>query len=66
MDKAVKEYLLELGRIAVIAAIPVVIVAIQDGVDGRTIFLLAIVAILKAIDKALHKSGIAEKGLTQF
>lgn len=66
MDENVKQYLLELGRIGVLAAIPVLIVALESGVDIKTILILVAVAVLKALDKMLHKSGIAEKGLARF
>lgn len=66
MNTAVKEYLLELSRIALISALPVLIVSIESGVDYKTILILISVAVLKAIDKGLHESKIAEKGLTRF
>lgn len=65
--------LLELGRISVLAAIPVIIDGLLKGVvDWRLVGISAIIAFLKALDKFLHELGIETKndtltlGLTRF
>lgn len=70
---ALKEGLLEFGRIALIAALPVLISQLEaNNVDIRTILVIIIIALLKSLDKALHKFGEFTdndklvKGLTRF
>ena len=59
--------LLDSLRIIVLAIIPVVIISLQGWtIDWRQIVIVGGVAFLKFIDKFLHKSDIAEKGLTRF
>lgn len=60
------EFLKELGRISLISALPVLILALESGVDWKTVAVLVAVAILKGLDKWLHKSGVAERGLVRF
>lgn len=61
--EAVKEGL----RVVVIAVIPVVIDALLSGaVDLRLVAVTGAVAGLRFLDKWLHESGVAEKGLTRF
>ena len=63
----------ELGRVALLAAIPVIIVAVEtNNFDYRLVGAVAVVAVLKAADKMLHKAGKARKnkrmvkGITRF
>lgn len=65
--------LAELARVAVLAAIPVLIVSFENGlVDWQLVAVTASVAVLRALDKMLHKLGEQEnnerlaKGLTRF
>ena len=67
MKETIKEFSLELLRVALVAALPVVIASAEAGsVDYKVIGTIAVVAVLKAVDRALHESGVAEKGLTRF
>lgn len=62
-----KEFVLELLRVAVLAAIPVVIISLEQGQVNTEALLIAVgIAVLKAIDRTLHESGMAEKGITRF
>jgi len=61
----VKEFILELSRMAVLAALPVMVIALESGLSLKASVVLIVVAVLKALDRALHESGIAEKGLTR-
>jgi len=66
------EALKELGRVALIAALPILISQFETGkVDWRVIGIAGIVAVLKAVDKGLHLYGVEkenslELGLTRF
>ena len=63
----VKDFILELLRVGLIAALPVVYLSFEAGnIDIKAISIAVVIAVLKAIDRALHESGIAEKGLTRF
>jgi hypothetical protein len=63
---AENEALKELGRVALIAAIPVLIDSLQKGnVDWRTILVVAVVAVLRAVDRYLHKLD-SENPVTSF
>jgi hypothetical protein len=69
--KALIEGLKELARVAVIAAIPVIVSGIdtiQGGFEINWMLVQAVVAvaILKAIDKYIHKSDIELKGILPF
>ena len=74
MDKlALIEALKELGRVVLIAIVPVLIEQLTNGsVDVKTIGIIATLAVLRAIDKFLHETGKNAgdpnlmKGLTQF
>lgn len=62
----VVEGLKELCRVSLIAAVPLLISGLETGlIDWRMVGIASIIAVLKALDKYLHKSGI-EKGLTRF
>lgn len=65
--------LTELARVAVLAVLPLVIASLEVGeIDWRLIAFTAAVAVLRAIDKAVHKYGeqtgntTLSRGLTQF
>lgn len=67
MKETIKQFSLELFRVALVAALPVVIASAESGtVDYKIVATVAVVAVLKAVDRALHESGVAEKGLTRF
>ena len=73
IGKPLLEGLTELGRIALIAIIPIMIDGLLKGIiDWRLIGISALIAVLKAIDKFLHKLGVQEDndsltlGLTRF
>jgi hypothetical protein len=64
---AIQEFVLELLRIVVLATIPTLVVMLETGgVDFKALGIIALVAGLRALDKALHSSGIAKRGLTRF
>lgn len=67
MKETIKQFSLELLRVALVAALPILITSVESGnVDYKIVATVAVVAILKAVDRALHESGVAEKGLTRF
>lgn len=62
-----KEFLLELLRISLIAALPVIIASLEHGnLDLKVLAVAVALAVLRAVDRALHESGVAEKGITRF
>ena len=64
---AIDDYVLELGRVMVIAALPILIDSLQKGrVDLRLIGIVMIIAGLKALDRWLHEKDILEKGIVPF
>lgn len=58
----------EIARVAMIAVIPIAITGLETNtLDWRVICVTAIVAILKGIDKFIHKSeDIKSSGLVPF
>lgn len=71
--KPLLESLKEFARIAVLAAIPIVVDGLErGGVDWRLAGLASLIAALKALDKFVHKYGKENadynlaKGLTRF
>lgn len=67
MKDMIKDFTLELSRIALVAILPVLIASLENGdVDFKVLGVIAAIAVLKAIDRALHESGLAKKGLTRF
>ena len=66
--EAIKEW----ARVALIAAVPILISQLETGkVDWKVISVAAVIALLKALDKGLHLWGkeegnAAETGLTRF
>ena len=64
---AIIEALKEAGRVVVLAIIPVLIDGLTKGVvDFKLVAVVAMVAALRFLDSWLHKSGVAEKGITRF
>ena len=64
---AITEALKEAGRVVVLAIIPVLIDGLTKGVvDFKMVAVVAMVAALRFLDSWLHKSGVAEKGITRF
>lgn len=54
-------------RVFLMAVVPLVIVQLQDGsFIWRPVLIAGLIAVLRFVDKWLHSSGIAEKGLTRF
>lgn len=68
MSEAFKEALKELGRVVVLAVLPVVIVALEsNAIDWKVVGLTALLAVLKALDKYVHeRKDIAAKGVVPF
>lgn len=61
------EGLKELARIAIIAVVPILISGLEAGaLDWKLILVSAIIAILKAVDKFVHKSDLKANGLIPF
>jgi len=70
---AIVEGILEFFRIGVLATLPVVIVMLENNTfDMKLVWATFAIALLKAIDKGLHKYGtytgdeLLEKGITRF
>lgn len=55
-------------RVFLMSAIPLVIVELEQGghFEWRAIFLAGFIALLRFVDKLLHRTKIAERGLTRF
>lgn len=73
MTQPLIEALKEMGRIMVLAAIPVLIDGLSaDGLDWRLVGITVAIAGLRFLDKWLHEVGKSEgrdtltKGLTRF
>jgi uncharacterized membrane protein len=73
LQSPIKESVLAFLRIAVIAAIPLLINALsQDKIDARALIVALFIALLKALDEYIHTVGKNEKdesltkGLTRF
>lgn len=70
---ALIEGLKEMARVAILAVLPVAIEQLgSGGVDGKTLLIIAGVAVLRFIDKVLHETGKIDEnpslsaGLTRF
>jgi len=70
---AIIESLKEMGRIGLLAVLPVAIEQLQTGsVNEKTLIVVGVVAVLKFIDKFLHErgkeleNGNLTLGLTRF
>ena len=62
---------LEFARIIEVSVIPVLLLGInittgEIVINWILVKALLLVAVIKAVDKGLHKSGIAEQGLTRY
>lgn len=68
LKKELLESLKEGLRVFLMAVIPLVIVDLENagGIDPRPIVIAGVIAVLRFVDKLLHRSGVAEKGLTRF
>lgn len=74
MNVALKEGLKQLGRVALLAVIPVLILSLESGkFDWKNIAAVVAIAVLMAVDKMLHKAGKGKKtksmmegGITRF
>lgn len=73
MKKPLIEALKEMGRVVVIAVLPVLISGIEKGfVDAKVLAVVGAVAGLRFLDKFLHEAGKTTKnkkliaGLTRF
>jgi hypothetical protein len=67
MKEELLESVKEGMRVFLMAVIPLMIVEIERGeFDFKTITIAGVIAVLRFVDKYLHRSGIAEKGLTRF
>jgi hypothetical protein len=73
--KALKEAVLEMFRVMVIATIPVIIASLENGnfiIDWQAVAIVAVITGLRFIDKYLHELGkereskTLTKGLTRF
>ena len=71
--KALKKGLLEMGRVVVLAIIPVLIAMLESNkFDWRLLAVVAMIAGLKFLDEYLHEVGketdndILIKGITRF
>jgi len=71
--EVIVESVKELGRVALIAIIPVLIPQLESGkIDWKVVAIAGAIAVLKAIDKGIHVYGVEKdnesltKGLTRF
>lgn len=72
--EALKEALKEALRVIVLAIIPVALVSLENGnfVDWKLVYMAALIAFLRFVDKWLHEEGkdtknpIMEGGITRF
>lgn len=63
----IQEFVLEMARIAAVAVLPVAIVMLEsNAIDWNAIVMIGIIAVLKGLDRALHETGTAKKGITRF
>lgn len=73
MPEYIKEALLEMGRVIVLALIPNFIVMLEAGkIDFKVLFVTGVIAFLRFVDKVLHLKGVEdeneslERGLVRF
>lgn len=63
MQSSIKEGL----RVFLMAGIPLLVVQLQEGsFMWKPILIAGVIAILRFVDKLLHETKVAEKGLTRF
>ena len=57
--EAFKKALLEMGRVVVLAILPLLVSSLQQdiGIDWRAILIVAVITLLKGLDKYLHTLG---------
>ena len=61
------EGLKELARVALIAVVPIIISGLEAGkLDWKLVLVSGVIAILKAVDKFVHKSDLKANGLIPF
>ena len=69
MNEKLKNFLLEAGRWGVLAFASAVVsfaLANLTELELNPSFILILTAVLRFVDAELHKTGVAEKGLTRF
>lgn len=69
MNDKLKNFLLEAGRWGLLALVSAVIDFVLTNVASLELspnFVLILTAVLRFVDAELHKTGVAEKGLTRF
>jgi len=77
--KAVSEFVLETGRMVLLAIVPLLIVMVSPALENKPVIMnlaliqwTAVLVVLRALDKAIHETGKAinnetlTKGLTRF
>jgi hypothetical protein len=64
------EWFKEMARIALAAALPIFITVFNDGAitndEWKALYIAASLAVAKGIDRALHETKVAEKGILRF
>lgn len=67
MNKELLSAVKEFFRVVVLAIIPVLIDSLNNGsVNVNLVLVVGAIAGLRFVDKLLHKTGVAEGGLTRF
>lgn len=67
MSKELERALKEGARVFLMAGIPLLIVQLQEGIFlWKPILIAGVIALLRFVDKLLHETKVAEKGLTRF
>lgn len=67
LRKELLESLKEGARVFLLAVIPLLVVQLESSVfDWRALAVAGVIAILRFVDKLLHRSGVAKKGLVRF
>lgn len=63
-----KKATIEALRVFILGIVAYLITVLSSGqtIDYRALMVAGVLAVLRYIDKFLHESGIAEKGLTRF
>lgn len=65
--KLVHEFLLEAGRVVAIAILPILISSLERGeIDLKAVGIAGAIAVLKAVDRSLHETEVAKKGIVRF
>ena len=79
LTKAVIEFILETGRMVILAVVPLLIIMISPALENKPVTInfaliqwTAVLVVLRGLDKALHEAGKAinneslTRGLTRF